>query len=76
MSVGSYPNPSVWEAGGAKGERSTNRMVKGPASPGANKLSPDKRETHSSNPVATSGCVIKGAGSPTAAVRLSTSFGE
>jgi hypothetical protein len=26
----------------AKGERSTNRMVKGPASLGANKLIPDK----------------------------------
>ena len=38
MSVGSYPNPSAWEAGGAKGERLTNRMTKGPASLGVNKL--------------------------------------
>ena len=76
MSVGLYPNAAGWEPADAKGERLSNRMVKGPASLGANKLISDKRGTHSSNPVATSGCVIKDAGSPTAAVRLSASFGE
>ena len=53
MSVGSYPNAPVWEAGAAKGERSTNRMMKGPASPGVNKLSPDKGKARAPKPVET-----------------------
>lgn len=53
MSVGSYPNPSAWEAGGVKGERSTSRMTKGPMNPGVNKLIPDKGKTRAPKPMAT-----------------------
>jgi hypothetical protein len=49
-------------------------MAKRPASLGANKLISDMGQTHAFNLAAMRECVIKGAGSPTAAVRPRESF--